>query len=461
MNSFREVFGEEVGAGGVAPAPVEGRAEKDDVEPVDEKRGAVVDESSEQRRGERGERDGAEEGDVNPGEIAVGAGELVELRLLTDPEDTVGHYTHQKNDKTRRKGDEGAPEIVLGVNGFGGGDTEIEREQRHGHGENAVAESGEAFDALSGNTVVEGVHRKEFSGLSGSGQRTLDGARGRVVKMVRRGLGGILLLAGSLAITGGGALAQDGASPQPAPQQGSQQDQSPKNENPQNEKPAEVKKDEGSNPAQAAGDAAKKLGEETLVKARDWENGWFTGAYVGKNRKLVTLTTQQREEIYLQQTLTTPSAYFKRMIAAGIDQARGSPPQWGGGWGGYGKRFASREGQFIAANSLAALGNAKLHYEPRYDQCRCSGFGPRTRHAILRNFLTYNQSERELRPQWALYGGALGGGLISTAWKPHPRNAFAEGGRAMGEQAGYGAVLNFFIEFAGDINRKLGMRRKP
>jgi hypothetical protein len=116
---------------------------------------------------------------------------------------------------------------------------------------------------------------------------------------------------------------------------------------------------------------------------------------------------------------------MKRMFAAGIDQARGAPSQWGGGFGGYGTRFASREGQFIAANTLAYLGNAALKYEPRYDQCRCSGFRPRTRHAILRNFLTYNRSEQELRPQWALYGGSWRG-LVSTAWKPRPRNAFAQ-----------------------------------
>ena len=56
------------------------------------------------------------------------------------------------------------PEIALGVDGFDGGDAEIEHEQSHGDGEDAVAEGGEAFDALSGNTVVEGVHRKESNG---------------------------------------------------------------------------------------------------------------------------------------------------------------------------------------------------------------------------------------------------------------------------------------------------------
>ena len=205
--------------------------------------------------------------------------------------------------------------------------------------------------------------------------------------------------------------------------------------------------------------ATKKLGKAALFKARDWESGWLTGVYVGTGQPLVPLTNQERRVIYLDQTLATPGAYMKRLFAAGIDQARGAPSQWDDGWGGYAERFASREGQFIAANSLAAWGNATLKYDPRYDQCRCSGFWPRTQHAILRNFLTYNRSEQELRPQWALYGGSLAGGLLSTAWKPHPRNAFAEGGRAVLGQAGYGSLLNFFIEFSTDINRKIGARK--
>ena len=238
----------------------------------------------------------------------------------------------------------------------------------------------------------------------------------------------------------------------------------------QDENTDEEKKEDNPNPAAAVGERAKDVTVEAvqatteatkqaLIKARDWEVGWFTGAYIQSGRQRVPMTVHQRWDIYLTQTLTTPSAYMKRMFLAGIDQARDSPSQWGGGIGGYSERFASREGQFITANSLAALGNAALRYEPRYDQCRCSGFWPRTRHAIMRNFLTYDRSEEHLHPQWALYGGAFGGGLVSDSWKPKPRGAFAEGGRAVIGQAGWGALLNFFIEFAGDINQKIGARR--
>jgi hypothetical protein len=234
-------------------------------------------------------------------------------------------------------------------------------------------------------------------------------------------------------------------------------DQPAANEKPQDRK-QEEKKDDAPNPAQAAAEATKEVAEAALVKAADWERGWFVGVYVEKGRPLVPMTVKQRREIYLQGTLATPGVYLKRMFDAGIDQWRNSPPQWGQGWGAYGERFASREGQFVAANSLAALGNAALHYEVRYDQCNCQGFWARTRHAIVRNFLTYDQSEQELRPQWGLYAGSFGGGVISTAWKPHPRNAFAEGGRAMAGQVAWGSLLNIFIEFSTDVNRAIGRK---
>ena len=226
-----------------------------------------------------------------------------------------------------------------------------------------------------------------------------------------------------------------------------------------NQTPSSVKNDEpgAERIAKEAAGATKKVGELAMVRARTWESSWLTGVFVKQGETMTPLTGPQRRELYLQQTLITPGAYMKRMFAAGIDQARGVPSQWDDGWGGYAERFASREGQFISANSIAALGNAALKYEPRYDRCQCKGFWPRTKHALVRNFVTFNQNEVDRRPQLGLYGGAFGGGVISTSWKPHPRNAFAEGGRAMLWQGAYGSLLNFFIEFAGEINHEIGV----
>jgi len=248
---------------------------------------------------------------------------------------------------------------------------------------------------------------------------------------------------------GASAAAQDDSQLPSAPE--------PNQQNPQ--QPSDEKKDEGASPTKMAGqavDVTKKVGVMAWVKARDWESRWFTGVFVAHGQTMTPLNGAERQQLYLSQTLTTPGPYLKRAFSAGFDQARGAPSEWGGGWGGYGKRFASHEGQFIAANSIAALGNAALKYEPRYDRCQCKKFLARTRHAIVRNFMTFNETEVERRPQIGLYAGAFGGGMISAAWKPRPVNPFVQGAWGVVGQAGYGTLLNFFIEFAGEINRKIG-----
>jgi hypothetical protein len=269
-----------------------------------------------------------------------------------------------------------------------------------------------------------------------------------------------LLVAGGLALVCGFA---NGQSQQNPPTDSTTQQQAPNA--PDETKPDETKKDDSGSPVQQLQDKTKQIvsattdtAKTTLLKARDWESGLIAGIYVGKNRKLVPLNREQRWDYYLHQTFTTPEAYMKRMFAAGVDQARGVP-DWQGGIGGYAERFASREGQFFTSNSLAALGNAKLGYEVRYDKCKCSDFRHRMRHAILRNFLTYDRTDENLRPQLALYGGAFGGGLLSTAWKPSPKNVWANGGWAVLGQAAYGSLLNFITEFGTEINRKQGVGR--
>lgn len=262
----------------------------------------------------------------------------------------------------------------------------------------------------------------------------------------------------SLALSGAAATAQS-QQPSNPPQSAAQPAGQWLPEAPQAQRP-ETQKDENG-PVVALEDDTKKaeeVAEEELLRARNWEATWISGVYLGKHQKMRALTKKQREKIYLRQTLTTPQAYMKRMFEAGFDQARGVPSQWNGGWDGYAERFASREGQFITANSLAALGNAKLGYEVRYNRCKCSRAWPRIRHAVVRNFLTYNHTEREMRPQWALYGGAFGGGMVSTAWKPSPKNAWANGGWAVLGQAGYGTLLNLVIEFSREINEKQGVK---
>jgi hypothetical protein len=362
------------------------------------------------------------------------------------------------------------------------------RKKRHGDGEDAIAKGSQAVDTLSGNTIMERRHRKKFSGSREAGQKRGAGVvpdkpspmRTRICATSTadflRTLAGwgwecrVMLRCCVLLfpfLIGHTAQAQI----EPLLTEQSAQNPTTPEPNAPEAQPSKTQDQDGKpSPAQTTGQTVKqlpqeaeketeKLGELALSAARAWEVSWLIGPYSGRQRPLVPLTNRQRQRIYLQQTFTTPSPYLKRMIVAGFDQWREAPLQWGDGWGAYGKRFASREGQFTISNSLTALGDAKLKYEPMYDQCECGRFWPRARHAIVRNFLTYNSSEHELRPQWALYAGAFAGGVISATWRPSSHSLVTNGLFAMVGQAGYGSVLNFFIEFAIDINHKMGGRR--
>ena len=192
---------------------------------------------------------------------------------------------------------------------------------------------------------------------------------------------------------------------------------------------------------------------------------WIIGPYIPVQERLEPLTNKQRGEIYLRQTFLTAGSYVARAFSAGLDQARGEPHDWGGGFPGYSKRYAARYGEFVIQNTVFAGGNAMLGLEPRYDFCRCDGFWPRTRHAISRNFVAYNPTERELRPQVPLYAGAFAAGLLYDTWLPAHHNVWGGGAYNALSQVGIGSGYNFVSEFSLDILHAFGLkkevRRKP
>ena len=201
--------------------------------------------------------------------------------------------------------------------------------------------------------------------------------------------------------------------------------------------------------------------QSTLEKVRDVPLEWLIGPYIPSTKPLQPLSLRQREEVYVNQTFGNVGAYLARMVTGGVDQARGVPSQWGGGMAAYGERFGSRYGQFVLANTFQSAGNAALGYESRYDLCRCRGFWPRTGHAIIRNFVIYNQTEQEQRVAIPLYAGAYGAGMVSSIWLPGPRNVWKEGAYSALGQAGWGSAVNVASEFAIDILRKMTKGRYP
>lgn len=71
------------------------------------------------------------------------------------------------------------------------------------------------------------------------------------------------------------------------------------------------------------------------------------------------------------------------MVVGGWNQLRDTVPEWGQGVAGFGRRFGSDFGvATVRTSTRYALAEA-LHEDTLYYRCQCSGFFPRTGHAIL------------------------------------------------------------------------------
>lgn len=187
---------------------------------------------------------------------------------------------------------------------------------------------------------------------------------------------------------------------------------------------------------------------------------WLYGSYVPKDVPLVPLRREMRWKLYVRATYTTWGIYVKTLFFATHDQIRETYPEWGDGFGGFMKRAGTRQGEFVIQNSTIALGDGVFGWEPRYDRCRCSGVWPRTKHAFIRNFVTYDSTEKSLRPQLMPYAGAFAGSTIASTWTPGHVQWQIKGYQAVITQVPVGMGINWISEFAPELFGWIPKRKK-
>lgn len=209
--------------------------------------------------------------------------------------------------------------------------------------------------------------------------------------------------------------------------------------------------------ASAASHPASESQATTVSDKDSLKVNWLYGSFVPKEVPLIPLTPDQRWKLYLRSTYTTWGIYVKTSLFTMRDQFANSPQEWGRTAGGFAKRAGTRQAQFVIQNSLSAYGNALAGWEPRYDRCRCGGFWPRTRHAIVRNFVTYGGAEQNLRPQLMPYVAAFGGGAIAATWIPGT-DMVVRGYQGAITQVFVGVGVNWLAEFAPEITRTLHLK---
>jgi len=97
-------------------------------------------------------------------------------------------------------------------------------------------------------------------------------------------------------------------------------------------------------------------------------------------------------------------------------------------------------------------------WEPRYDRCHCTGFWARTRHAVVRNFVTYGGEGQGLRPQIMPYAGAFGAAVTTATWMPRA-NLVVKGYQGAITQVFVGIGVDWLAEVAPEITRALHLEK--
>lgn len=134
-------------------------------------------------------------------------------------------------------------------------------------------------------------------------------------------------------------------------------------------------------------------------------------------------------------------------FAGGVQQAYGTPPEWGGGIGGYGKRVASNFGINLVTQTTR-YGLAEIFREDTlYYRCDCSGFGHRLGHALISTVTARRGDDGHRVFSFAAlaapYAGTEAAALLWYPKRYEPMDGFRTGNFNLLVQAGLNVALEF------------------
>ncbi len=165
------------------------------------------------------------------------------------------------------------------------------------------------------------------------------------------------------------------------------------------------------------------------------------------------LTGSEKWHYYLKSTYG-PVAAARVATWSAVNQAQDTNPEWGQGMEGYGKRVASKFGQYAIKRSVAQGLGALLNEDPRYFASTRTGIMPRAAHALAWTFITRKDDGGNKFAE-ARVIGTFTGSLVSRAWYPEGersvRNGLESGAISIAIDAGW----NVFKEFWPDVRRRL------
>ncbi len=142
-----------------------------------------------------------------------------------------------------------------------------------------------------------------------------------------------------------------------------------------------------------------------------------------------------------------PYPFIGAAVAGGIQQAYGTPPEWGGGADSYGVRVASNFGINLVTQTTR-YGLAEIfHEDTLYYRCECSGFGHRLEHALLSTVTARRGDDGHRTFSFsslaAPYAGTEAAVLLWYPNRYEPMDGFRNGNYNLAVQAGMNVALEF------------------
>jgi len=169
------------------------------------------------------------------------------------------------------------------------------------------------------------------------------------------------------------------------------------------------------------------------------------------------LSPGEKAKLAVGSTFGLP-AIGNRLVAAGWDQIRNHPEEWGGGMEGFGTRFGSRMGRRAVRNSIRLGTDIAFGLDPRYDRCNCTGFRARTGHAWKRVFVSRTDSGSETFAV-SNFTGAYVTPMIVYQWYPDRLNTWNRKLESGTVNLGWRGLNNMLREFWPELRRNIPIIR--
>jgi hypothetical protein len=166
------------------------------------------------------------------------------------------------------------------------------------------------------------------------------------------------------------------------------------------------------------------------------------------------LTVREKYILSLHQAFDI-SAHVGNAFQAALQQAANGQPDYGQGWGAYGKRFAANEGDQITSSILIyGVLPSILHEDPRYFR---QGKGPtmaRVWYAINRTFVARKDKGTSGCNNSELFGQLISNGISTSYYPPRDRSVsrvFSNWGVNLGGNSAYNVLSEYYPDFMREL----------